>query len=65
MGLAYACNTPLTFLYKYYTHQYINTCHGGVTLEAVLTVCFPAKADIQYETSTALITLGSVVQVHT
>jgi len=47
MGLPYACNTPLTFLYKNHDHQHINTCHGGVTLEFVLNVCFPAKADIQ------------------
>jgi len=46
MGLPYACNTPLTFLYKNYTHQYINTCHGSVTHGAVLTVCYPAEADI-------------------
>ena len=48
MGLPYSCNTSLTFLYNNYIHQHINTCHGGVTLDAVLTVCFPAKADIEY-----------------
>jgi hypothetical protein len=46
-GLRYACNTSLTFLHNNYIHQYINTCHATVTLESVLNVCYPAKADIR------------------